>query len=237
MTSLRIVMVVSVVLLTFGLYPGLGRGDETEMPAEGAAALEIAAAPDSASVGLNASLPTLSLSAGALSQASPAGPLSALEPSSLFGAAGTPAQRSLGVKAGLGFSLDPNTFLLGFQADFFVHQNVAVGPLLQVGVSGDDFFIAPTLNIEAIFDLPVDGFEAFKPVFQFGLGMVYMDRDTVRGQKDEVGFLLNFGIGVEYFFAEYFAVGTLALFNIMPDEVIDEHFFFTWEVLTFRFQF
>lgn len=145
---------------------------------------------------------------------------------------------SMGFKAGMGFSASPTTFLMTYQLDFFIVNPIAIGPLFQFGISDDDFFFAPTLNLQAMFDLPGEGFEGLKPTLQFGLGLVYLDREYGGGRDDDdVDFLVNFGFGLEYFFNEYVAIGTNFLFNFVPGEVLDDNFFFGWQVITFRFQF
>jgi hypothetical protein len=165
------------------------------------------------------------------------GLVSALDPSLALGQTEGTLERSIGFKAGIGFSSDPTTFLMTYQADFFLHPSIALGPLFQFGVSDDDFFFAPTLNAQALFDLPVEGLEALKPCFQFGLGLLYLDKDRWWGDKDDVGFLINLGLGLEYFLTDYFALGTNFLFNVMPADVLGDNFIFGWQVITLRFQF
>lgn len=162
--------------------------------------------------------------------------LSIVEPSVFLGQT-EERMGTVGFKAGLGFSADPTTFLMTYQADFFIHDLLAVGPLLQFGISDDDFFFAPTLNFQAMFDLPGEGLEGLKPTVQFGLGLIYLEKERRGGTSSQVDFLTNVGIGLEYFFSDQLAVGTNMIFNFVPGEVLDEHFIFCWQVLTFRFQF
>jgi hypothetical protein len=144
---------------------------------------------------------------------------------------------SFGLKAGLGFSADPTTFLMTYQADFFLHNMFALGPLLQFGVADEDFFFAPTLNFQVVFDLPGEGLEGLKPTVQFGLGLIYLEKEHRGGSSSQVDFLTNFGIGLEYFFSDQLAIGTNMIFNFIPGEVLDEYFIYCWQVVTFRFQF
>ena len=39
------------------------------------------------------------------------------------------------IRTGLGFTLDPDNFLMAFDGHRPLHQNIDVGPLLQIGVS------------------------------------------------------------------------------------------------------
>ena len=146
--------------------------------------------------------------------------------------------RTFGCDFGIGFTADPGTFLLGFEADFFVTQNVFIGPLVQVGVADKHVIVAPTLNFGAMFDLPYEGLASLKPFLEAGIGFAYIHEDQHGGHTDDdVGLLVNLGFGLFWFFTDDFAVGSRMLFNIMPAEVVDDHFFYTWEVVTFRFQF
>ena len=72
----------------------------------------------------------------------------------------------------LGFTLDPDTFLLAFNGDYFVNDNFALGPLLQLGVSGNRVLLAPTLNFRGVFDLRVRELKSLKPFVQGGFGLV-----------------------------------------------------------------
>ena len=58
------------------------------------------------------------------------------------------------LRVGVGFTLDPETFLSAFEGNYFVHNNVAVGPLVQVGVSGNRLILGTTVNVRGVFDLP-----------------------------------------------------------------------------------
>ena len=97
------------------------------------------------------------------------------------------------LKAGLGFTLDPDTFLMGIEGSYHVHPNFSVGPLLQAGVSGKRTLIAPTLNVHGIMDLPPHAFSRLKPYLQGGIGMAYLEENNRPGDNDDEGFLFNLG--------------------------------------------
>src|SRR5262245_23835418 len=67
------------------------------------------------------------------------------------------------IEPGIGFTSDPGTFLLAFTAGKFINPNVAIGPMLQLGVSDGDSIFAPTLNVRGIFDIEGQGLERLKP--------------------------------------------------------------------------
>jgi hypothetical protein len=149
-----------------------------------------------------------------------------------------PRDGHLAAKTGLGFTLSPDDFLLILQADYFLTNNFSIGPLLQFGVDDDPFIFAPTLNFQGMFDLPGAGMERLKPFVQGGIGVVYMNKDRPnRPNVDDTGFLINVGGGFEYFVTDRLSLGNNIMFNIMPDDVLGDHFFFSWQFVTVRYQF
>ena len=113
----------------------------------------------------------------------------------------------------------------------------AIGAQLQLGVSDDDVIVAPTVNFEYLFDLPAEELERLKPFIEGGLGFAYIHEDRRNHRDDEVGFLINFGFGLDYYVTDTVAIGSSMLFNFLPDEVQDEHFFFSWQIIGVRFDF
>src|SRR5262245_21832588 len=77
-------------------------------------------------------------------------------PAPAAGAATADRQGHLAAKTGLGFILSPTDFLLILQGDYFLTQNLSIGPLFQFGVSDDPFIFAPTVNVQWMFDLQGD---------------------------------------------------------------------------------
>ncbi len=146
---------------------------------------------------------------------------------------------SLGIS--FGFTADPENFLLAFEAPFGVAPGVTVGPLLQLGLSDDWTIVAPSANVRYAFDLSAAStpeVRRLSPFIQGGLGFAYLDRDrSGRRDRDDTGFLFNMGGGIEYFVTEQFAVGSSIMFNVLPDSVIGENFFFSWQMGSARFLF
>lgn len=153
--------------------------------------------------------------------------------------AGGSALSPYSVRAGLGFAADPSAFLLTAELDYHIHDMFTVGPLLQYGVADDRTWLMPSINLQYIIDLtPIsETLGKFKPFLQAGTGFAYIHKERGRDNLDDVGFLINLGFGGDYYLNERFAVGSNMLFNIMPDDVIDENFIFSWQVLTARFHF
>ncbi len=140
------------------------------------------------------------------------------------------------LRAGMGFTASPGTFLMAFEGDFFVSRSLSLGPLVQLGVSDDPVIVAPTLNFQWMFDLP-SGMQRLKPFAQWGLGAAYIHDDRRHHDDDDAGFLMNAGFGVEFCLSDFIAVGSNMLFNFLPDRVLGEHFFFSWQVATVTLRF
>lgn len=138
-------------------------------------------------------------------------------------------------RSGIGFTEDPTTFLLALGADYFVTEDVSIGPLLQFGLDDDPFIFAPTLHVQYTLDLA--DIDSLKPYLQAGLGFAYMQDYKRNGHEDDLGFLISTGAGVDWYFDDRMAVGTSLLLNALPDEVLNDEFFFSWQVVTLRFLF
>lgn len=148
-----------------------------------------------------------------------------------------PRDGTTSLRGAIGFTADPDTFLLAFEGNHYVNHNLAIGPLLQLGVADKRVLLAPTLSFRGVFDLGLPELEALQPFVQGGLGLAYLNRDNRRGDDDDVGFLLNFGLGVDYYLRDDLSVGSDMLFNVLPDETLGENFFFSWRVVSLSFHF
>jgi opacity protein-like surface antigen len=163
------------------------------------------------------------------------------------GDASAPARRDdagpFSLRTGLGFTSDPDTFLLGFEADYrIVAEGFSIGALVQLGVDDDTTIVSPvaygryTANLGA-FTGALDRVDTY---LQGGLGFTWWDVDRparAGGDDDDAEFLINFGFGAEYRLTEHVSAGTHMLFNVIPDEIYDERFYFSWEVVTLRYRF
>ena len=49
--------------------------------------------------------------------------------------------------------------------------------------------------------------------------------------------MLNFGFGTELVLTDAISVGSKMLFNFMPDDVLNENFYYSWEIATVRYRF
>ena len=159
-------------------------------------------------------------------------------------AAAPPAPSSVSLEAGIGFTADPDTFLLAVELPFQVARQVEIGPLVQLGVADNHTIVAPTLNGRYVFDLASWGAWGKRPTLRRlhpmvfgGLGFAYINRDRPSGDRDDIGFLFDLGFGAEYELSPRVSVGSRMTFNVLPGGVVGEDFFFAWQVGTVRFRF
>ena len=148
------------------------------------------------------------------------------------------------VQAGLGFTADPDAFLLNFEGDYRLDDALSVGAMLHLGIDDDFTIVSPAAYVR--YSLDLTGFNAdlskLTPFVQAGLGLTYIEIDLPSGappgiDDDDVGFLLNFGFGAEYPLSDRLSVATKMLFNILPGEVFNEDFYYSWEIVALRYRF
>ena len=72
------------------------------------------------------------------------------------------------------------------------------------------------------------------PYVQGGVGLTHVDPD---GGDGDTEFLLTLGFGVELPISEQVSLGSQMTFNIVPIEVLDQSFYYAWEVATLRLRF
>ena len=151
---------------------------------------------------------------------------------------------SVSVRASLGFTASPETFLMSAEVPFPLSPVFSVGPLIQVGVADDRTIVAPTINgrFNISQSIPNDwASNRLQPFVQGGIGFAYIDQEVkrlnIKRSRDDVGFLLNFGFGVDYYLTERIAIGSNLFFNVLPVETTGENFFFSWQVAGARIHF
>ncbi len=149
-------------------------------------------------------------------------------------------ERPVSVQTGLGFTADPEAFLLGIEGDFQVNRNVSVGSTVQFGLDDRFTVISPTLHGRYWFEFPGrdEILQRLRPYVQLGAGFTYINVDGWRGQDDDdLGFLINGGFGADFRLSHSLSIGTKMLFNGIPGGVFGENFYFSWEVAALRFRF
>lgn len=142
------------------------------------------------------------------------------------------------LRAGIGFIDDPNAFLLNIEVPYAFDRWVSVGPMFQIGLDDNNTIVAPSLNVTVtVPDLPGSNLDRFHPYGFVGMGFAYIEDDNRRNSNSSAGFLINFGFGLEYQVSNRFFVGSQMMFNFLPEEVLDEHFFYSWQIAGARFAF
>ncbi len=144
------------------------------------------------------------------------------------------------LRAGLGFTLDPDEFLLNFELAHRFDQYVSLGPMFQVGLADNRSILAPTLNLTlTVPDMPGDAFDRFHPFLFAGVGLAVLENEDRGGRPDtrQTGFLVNTGFGVDYELDEQFSIGSRMIFNFLPGRTLNEDWFYSWEILGFKMAF
>jgi hypothetical protein len=147
-----------------------------------------------------------------------------------------------GVRAGIGFTAGPSTFLTAFELPYYLTDRFSLGPQIQIGVDDRDTLVAPTLNARFAPDFGQrnssnEFVRGISPFLQGGVGLLYMQREFGRGDRDDTEFLFNLGLGLDFPLTERVSVGTQMMFNVIPDGVFDEKFFFSWQLANVQYRF
>lgn len=135
--------------------------------------------------------------------------------------------------AGLGLqggTADGSAFAINLAGDYFLTHNFSVGPLVQLGFTGDLFQIGVTA--QAKYTLDLIEYPRLKPHFQGGIGFIHADL-----QGNDTSFLIPLGVGAEYRLGDTTSLESSLLFNFTDLDVDgSDSFFITWTVGV-RFQF
>ncbi len=142
------------------------------------------------------------------------------------------------LRAGLGFTIDPNDFLLNFELPYRFDQYVSAGPMVQVGLADNRYLVAPTANLTiTIPDMPGEELDRFHPMIFAGIGFAVLENEDRGGSNRDAGFLVNTGFGVDYALSPRVSIGSRMILNFLPDRTLDEIFFYSWEILGVKLSF
>jgi hypothetical protein len=142
------------------------------------------------------------------------------------------------LRVGVGFIDDPNAFLMNFEVPYAFDQWVFAGPMLQVGIDGNNTVVAPSLNVGvAIPNMPGEALERLRPYGFLGIGFAYLEDDNRRNNDSSTGFMVNFGFGLEYELSEHFFLGSQMMFNFLPETTLGQSFFYSWQIGGLRIAF
>src|SRR4030042_1367091 len=83
---------------------------------------------------------------------------------------------------------DGTAFALGLNGDYYLTQGFSVGPLLQMGFTGDLFQLGFTVQAKYTFD--IEQIPALKPYIEGGVGFIYANMDgRLWRDEDDVSIL------------------------------------------------
>jgi hypothetical protein len=168
-------------------------------------------------------------------------PLAAAACCALLAAGSGAAQAQQGgVRPGFGGSLgmifdnaaDDAAFQLQLEMPLQFFPGFDLGPWIGLGFTEDYTRVSAALL--ARYGLQLTGnLERFHPVFQGVIGLSYLDEDF----RDETGFLIGAGFGVEYELDRNWSLASDVLFNWVPSFRSSREFHFSWQLLGLRYRF
>lgn len=137
----------------------------------------------------------------------------------------------IGIQEG---TFDNNTaFALVFNADYFLDDHFSLGPLFQLGFTGDLTQVGISVQSKYTFDLPK--VRKVKPHLQGGLGFIQVDLDVPPASASEdsdLGFLIPFGGGFDLELSKNLSVGSTLLLNFTDADITSAdrvgNIFMTW---------
>ncbi|MEM9174422.1 MAG: hypothetical protein AAGC67_04250 [Myxococcota bacterium] len=142
------------------------------------------------------------------------------------------------LRAGVGFTADPDNFLMNFELPYRFDPYVAAGPMLQVGLGDDRYLVAPTANLTITGANLFEGEMArFEPNLFAGIGFAVIENSERGGANRGAGFLVNAGVGLDYILSDRLTIGSRMIFNFLPGGTLDETFFYSWEIAGVRLNF
>jgi hypothetical protein len=147
--------------------------------------------------------------------------------------------RRTSLKGGLGFTVDPDAFLLGFEFDQPLQSSVSFIGRLDLAFDDNDFIISPSIGARYWFDLSrtsLGGLRPLRPYVDAGLGFTYLDEDH-NNHDEGFGMLIPLGFGAEWPVSREVSLGTDFHFNIIPVGADRQSFYFAWQVLGVRYRF
>jgi hypothetical protein len=106
----------------------------------------------------------------------------------------------------LGNTPDGTALGLNFNAEAFLHENISLGPLVQLGFTGDMTLVGASAQGKYWIDLPDT---KVKLNLQAGVGFVHADMFG----RDDTSFLIPIGIGVDYKLNETIALTSTFMLN------------------------
>lgn len=148
------------------------------------------------------------------------------------------ADEGWSVKGGLGFTANPDTFLMNLEAQRTIGDWLAIGPMLQLGFDDHWTFAAPTLDATVRpFHFSGEGWERIVPYAFVGAGVGILHDDDARGDDTSAGLLIDVGGGIEFRVTEHVYLVTQMMFDFLPEQTQGQKFVYAWQVGGLRYAF
>ncbi len=137
----------------------------------------------------------------------------------------------------IGFTLDPDAFLIAQNLNYFLINEISLGGALQFAISDDDILLTAGGDLEFIVDIDSEDFlRRVKPNFLLGTGFAMAHLRPIAGiSSTDFGVFFNLGFGFDIFLNDKIALGNQMLFNILT--ITNERFFFSCKFIRFRYLF
>ena len=108
-------------------------------------------------------------------------------------------------------TLDDEAAAINGHVEYFIDDALAVGPLLQIGLTGDLTQIG--VSLQAKYYVPALTNTRLIPTIQGGLGFIHANLDVPGGEVSDTSFLLPVGLGLEYPIDRNMSLSTNLLLN------------------------
>ncbi len=106
---------------------------------------------------------------------------------------------------GIGFTVDPETFLIGGKFDYPLGYGFSIGPLVQIGLSDDDQLYGFSGNVKYTISIP--DAPRLLPSLEAGAGVLVSHQDRVSNDDTEASFLIVLGGGLDYMITDHLGLG------------------------------
>lgn len=134
-----------------------------------------------------------------------------------------------GAAPSIGFSISPNTFLLGGTFEYFLRDDFSIGIFTQSGVSDSKVFTAPTWSFKytQVVSKEEPILSRIMPNIHAGIGalFLYYDHYAIKKTEKAVGGLFNVGFGTDFFLTDFFSLFLELNFNISTNTLGQKFFY------------
>ncbi len=130
----------------------------------------------------------------------------------------------LGLQMG---TVDDEAAAINGHVEYFVDNALAVGPLLQLGLTGDLTQVG--FSLQAKYYVGSLSQNRWTPTVQAGLGFIHADLNVPGGNIKDTSFLAPVGVGLEYQIDQNLSVATNLLFNFTNLFGVDDSYV-SWTV-------